>query len=82
MDPAYTRCLETVLNRYQLRQDDVNSCTLAMYHEMSKHAHGNVGELIVWDKEHTMTEVASLEAIFCALRKKDCFHLQLKVIIG
>ena len=80
-DPEYQKCLESVSNRYQLRKADVNACTRVLYHELSKHAHGNTSSLCVKDTEHTVTEVAALEAVFCALKKQECFRLPLKLII-
>ena len=36
---------------------------------------------MVSDNEHTITEVAALEAVFCALKVKDCFNLPLKIVV-
>jgi hypothetical protein len=80
-DPEYVHCLHNVAQRLQLRQWDINTCTPILYHKLSKHAHGNTSDLIVNDNEHTITEVAALEAIFCALKKKNCFNFQLKLIV-
>ena len=55
-------------------------CTRALYHELSKHAHGNTTELSLRYTEHTITEVAATEAVFCALKRKGFFRLDLKII--
>ena len=67
--------------RYQLRKEDVNACARTLYHELSKHAHGNTAELEVIESEHTTTEAAALEAVFCALRNKGCFQIPIKFYI-
>jgi hypothetical protein len=38
-------------------------------------------ELSVIDTEHTRTEVAAVEAVFCALKKHNCFHLSVKIVV-
>jgi len=82
-DPSYVLCQDMKLKKYHLRKSDVDACTRALYHELSKHAHGtNAGELCIRDTEHTMTEIAAIECVFCALKKRDCFRLPLKIIIG
>ena len=81
-DPLYAGCLADVSDRYQLREIEVNQCAKVLYHELSKHAHGNTAELSVIDTEHSMTEVAAMEAVFCALKKHDCFHLNVRIIVG
>jgi hypothetical protein len=52
-----------------------------LYVELSKHAHGNVStsELILDQSKHAMTEVAAIESIFCALKKKGCFHIPMTI---
>ncbi|KAH9173473.1 hypothetical protein EDB89DRAFT_698171 [Lactarius sanguifluus] len=81
-DQVYQTCLSSVTEHFQLRKEDVNSCARALYHELSKHAHGNTAELVVRDSEHTMTEVAALKAVFCALKAKGCFHLPVKISVS
>ncbi|KAH8995485.1 hypothetical protein EDB92DRAFT_209132 [Lactarius akahatsu] len=76
---AYQACLVTVTERYQLRKEDINSCVRMLYHELSKHAHGNTAELAVVESEHTITEIAALEAVFCALKNEGCFRIPLKL---
>ena len=82
-DPEYKNSLDCTLKRYQLRKVDVNNCSRNIYHELSKHAHtryyGNMTELVVHDKEHTITEVASIETIFSTLKKRRCFRLPLTI---
>jgi hypothetical protein len=80
-DPEYTNCLETVTERLQLRGADVNMCAHVLYHELSKHAHGNTAELIINNTEHTMTGVAAIEAVFCTLKTKTCFEIPMKIRI-
>jgi hypothetical protein len=79
----YRQCVKTTLSRYPkpLRDKDVDSCTKVLYHELSKHAHGNMGQLVVMDTEHAMTEVAAIESVFCTLKKLQCFHFQVSIII-
>ncbi|KAN0129617.1 hypothetical protein V8E53_012613 [Lactarius tabidus] len=79
-DKDYQKCLMDVSCRLQLREADVNACTRVLYHELSKHAHGNTEELIAHYNEHTMTEIAAIEAVFCALKTKHFFHIPLKII--
>jgi len=81
-DPGYQQCLQDTAQRLQLRTQDINACTEVLYHELSKHAHGNTSDLVVNDHEHTITEVAALEAVFCALKAKGCFNFPLKIIIN
>ncbi|KAH9173486.1 hypothetical protein EDB89DRAFT_2228638 [Lactarius sanguifluus] len=76
---AYQACLVSVTERYQLRKEDVNACARTLYHELSKHAHGNTAELAVVESEHTITEVAALEAVFCALKNEGCLRIPLKL---
>ncbi|KAH9173481.1 hypothetical protein EDB89DRAFT_2156007 [Lactarius sanguifluus] len=76
---AYQACLEDVIRCYQLQKEDVNACTRTLYHKLSKHAHGNTAELAVVESEHTITEVAALEAVFCALKNEGCFRIPLKL---
>ncbi|KAH9173485.1 hypothetical protein EDB89DRAFT_698945 [Lactarius sanguifluus] len=76
---AYQACLVSVTERYQLRKEDVNACARTLYHELSKHAHGNTAELAVVESEHTVTEVAALEAVFCALKNEGCLRIPLKL---
>ena len=78
---VYKKCLKKVTQRLQLRDADVNMCTRVLYHELSKHAHGNTAELVVNNTEHTMTEVAAIEAVFCALKKKCSIKIPMKIII-
>ena len=77
-DQSYRDCLTKVAQRYQLRAEDINACANTLYHELSKHAHGNTAELVVSQSEHTVTEVAANEAVFCALKDKGCFCLPVK----
>ena len=77
-DTEYQGCLADVTKRYQLQTADINACASTLYHELSKHAHGNTAELAVIGSEQTITEVAALEAVFCALKKKGCFSLPMK----
>ena len=81
-DKIYKKCLKKIGARYQLREQDINSCFGVLYHELSKHAHGNTSELVVSSTEHTITEVAAMEAIFCALKEHNCFHLPIKFRVG
>ncbi|KAH9160835.1 hypothetical protein EDB89DRAFT_698726 [Lactarius sanguifluus] len=81
-DTAYNSCLTKVTERYQLRKEDINACACNLYHELSKHAHGNTAELVVVESEHTVTEVAALEAVFCALKTKGCFRIPLKLYLN
>jgi hypothetical protein len=78
-DPEYTQCVKTVSHRLQLREADINACARVLYHELSKHAHGNTAELVADDTEHARTEVAAIEAVFCTLKKKKCFHIPLRI---
>ena len=80
-DPTYKSCLKTMLDRYQLQRQDVEACAQTLYHELSKHVHGNTKELIVDDSEHSMTEVVALETVFSALKKKGCFKIPLKLVV-
>ena len=80
-DHIYEECLTEVLHRYQLRKNDVNSCSRVLYQELSKHAHGNVSQLLVTDEDHTITEVAAMESVFGALKNRYCFHLTLKIVV-
>jgi hypothetical protein len=78
-DPMYQNCVKNISRRLQLREADINACARVLYHELSKHAHGNTAELIADDTEHARTEVAAIEAVFCALKKKKCFHIPLRI---
>ncbi|KAI9432512.1 hypothetical protein H4582DRAFT_2061711 [Lactarius indigo] len=79
---AYNSCLTKVTESYQLRKEDINACAHSLYHELSKHAHGNTAELAVVESEHTITEVAAIEAVFCALKTKGCFRIPLKLYLN
>jgi len=81
-DPDYEVCVQNITQRLQLRRQDVNACTTVLYHGLSKHAHGNTSDLVVNDNKHTITEVAALEAVFCALKAKGCFNFPLKIIVN
>ena len=37
-------------------------------------------ELTVYDSQHSITEVASIESLFCALKKKNSFHFPLRIV--
>ena len=80
-DPAYEKCLEQTCQHYSLRKQDVNNCSEALYHNLSKYGHGNTHELVIRDTDHTMTEIASIEAIFGTLKVKECFRIPVKVVI-
>jgi hypothetical protein len=74
--------LKRTLKRYQLRRKDVDNCSKNLYHELSKHAHtryGNTTKLAARDTEHTITEVAAIEAVFCTLKKLRCFSIPLTI---
>jgi len=85
-DSAYEECLEEVVRLRNLRKEDVNACTCNLYHQLSKYTHGNTDELVLHytetekEAEPAITEVAAMEAVFCALKKKGCFRLTLKVV--
>jgi hypothetical protein len=81
-DTEYQKCLARVIDRYQLRRKDVNSCTKGLYHSLSKHAHGNRLELMVRDIDYEMKEFAAIESVFCALKERECFRLPLKIVAG
>ncbi|KAH9173477.1 hypothetical protein EDB89DRAFT_698405 [Lactarius sanguifluus] len=78
---AYKACLMGVTECYQLQKKDINACAHTLYHELSKHAHGNMGELALVESEHTITEVAALEAVLCALKSEGCFRIPLKLYL-
>ncbi|KAH9066205.1 hypothetical protein EDB87DRAFT_1573825 [Lactarius vividus] len=40
---------------------------------------GLSSELAVVESEHTITEIAALEAVFCALKNEGCFRIPLKL---
>ena len=80
-DPEYDECIRITTSRYQLRRIDNNTCAKVLYHELSKHTHGNTGELFVRDSEHTMPEIAAIESVFCTLKKRGCFHIPLTIIV-
>jgi hypothetical protein len=76
-DPTYQTCLNQALNRHQLSESDVISCSETINDELSKNADGNNYWLIILKNEYSTTEVAAIESIFCALKKKGCIHLPL-----
>ena len=80
---SYQDCLEEITDRYQVRKTDVNSCSENIYQELSKRVHtrhGNDLELKIRSSEHeTITEVAALECVFCALKSEGCFHMPLTI---
>ena len=83
-DQSYQDCLEKVTDRYKVRKRDVNNCSKNIYHQLSIFAHtrhGNDLELrIRSSSEHeTITEVAALECVFCALKSEGCFHMPLTI---
>ena len=43
---------------------DVERCIKALYHELSKHAHGNDGEIIIRASDFTPSECAALVSFF------------------
>ncbi|KAG0637884.1 hypothetical protein HOY80DRAFT_1081617 [Tuber brumale] len=60
-----TALSRTVRDR-RLVLSDVEDCVHHVYHELSKHAHGNNGSIVIRHKDHTKNEVAALVAIFKA----------------
>ncbi len=80
-DQAYQASLTNVTKCYQLQKKDVNACAHTLYHELSKRANGNAAELVIMESGYTMTEVAALEAVFCALKNKGCFHIPMRFYI-
>jgi hypothetical protein len=78
---AYQKCLKKVLQWLQLQEADANVCAHALYHELSKHTHGNMAELIIDDTEYTIMEAATLEAVFRALKRKGCFLIPMTIRI-
>jgi len=66
------------MEHYQLQKEDINTCACTLYCELSKHTYGNTAKLAVVESEHTITEVAALEAVFCALKSNGCFRLPMK----
>jgi len=79
---SFQECLPEAVERYQAREEDINSCAEGLYHELSKHAHtrhGNLSDLVINSTEYTISEVAAMETVFCALKKEGCFHIPLTI---
>ena len=81
-DQVYKSCLKTTFKRYQIRKIEIRRSSATIYHELSKHAHtryGNMDKLVISAPEHAISEVAALETVFCALKKRNCFRLPLTI---
>ena len=79
-EKEYDACRKQSIERYQTRKVDINSCAPNIHHQLSKLAHGNVyGKLVVNERDYTITEVAAIQGIFCALKRLGYFHQELEI---
>ncbi|KAJ1548469.1 hypothetical protein HK096_001867 [Nowakowskiella sp. JEL0078] len=70
-EEEFREILKEQAQKRSLRVNDVDACVKALYHELSKHAHGNIAKLVVSQKEHTPTEVAAIVSVFQFLKKRN-----------
>lgn len=81
-EPAYETCLGPISSRYHLWESNVLSCSKSIHHELSKKADGNiwwVSRLDISERVYSKTQIAAIESVFCALKKKGCIHLELDI---
>jgi len=60
--PSFREILKEELEVRNLRDRDTESCIAVMYHEGSKYAHGNTGEITIDRRYHRNTEAAVIVA--------------------
>jgi len=59
---AFKKILDEEIKDRGLVPEDVRKCAGQVYHEESKHAHGNTGMITVYWEDHVRNEVAALVA--------------------
>lgn len=81
-EPEYNECLKMAVRRYKLQKNDVKNCSSNISDRLEKYNEfGNtMEELTVYDSQHSITEVATIESLFCALKKKNSFHFPLRIV--
>ncbi|KAG0135101.1 hypothetical protein HOY82DRAFT_537033 [Tuber indicum] len=62
--PEFQDILDEEAKARKLEPENVKSCVSHIYHTLSKHAHGNNGNIVIRHRHHTRNEVAALVAIF------------------
>ena len=82
-EPKYNECLKKTVRRYKLKKDDVKKCSSNIFDKL--HAEyadwGNTMDVLtVYDSKYSITEVAAIESLFCALKKLGCFYFPLRII--
>ncbi|KAG0642238.1 hypothetical protein HOY80DRAFT_1107981, partial [Tuber brumale] len=66
---GFKTALNCVVQERGLVLGEVVTCVRNVYHELSKHAHGNNGTIVIRHEDHTRNEVAALVTIFKAQRQ-------------
>ena len=61
---AFKDIMAKEVARRTLFQRDVERCIKALYHELSKHAHGNDGEIKIRESDYTPSKCAALVSFF------------------
>ncbi|KAG0634866.1 hypothetical protein HOY80DRAFT_1053582 [Tuber brumale] len=70
---AFSKVLKKELATRNLLEMDVKRCIAVLYHEASKHAHGNNGKITIYYKDHVENEWAALVTFFKVQSGwKDC----------
>jgi hypothetical protein len=69
-DPNFVAILEMECKAFEMPVRNVMLCVTALYHELSKHAHGNLDNLVIKYKEHSPLEVVALVAVFKYLKNE------------
>ena len=72
--PAFRNILEEEIDKRKLVPKDVERCILNLYHEVSKHAHGNTMQIEINKRLFTPDELCALVSFF-RLQGKWCYPL-------
>jgi hypothetical protein len=62
--PDFKKILQAEVANRKLVLKDVEACVPNIYHEVSKHAHGNTGVIELNRDEYTVNELAALVSFF------------------
>lgn len=62
--PVFAKVYEEEIARRKLTKIDVDSCRKRIYHELSKHAHGNQGVITIRSKNFTPNELVAVVSYY------------------
>ena len=63
-DPTFQEIYDQEISSMKLRKVDVERCRKNLYHEVSKHAHGNDGTIRIRKKDFVPDELAAVVSYF------------------